>query len=93
MENSVPYSSIKDINLMVGWDGGHRHCLRIVVTDGSILLQVRKPVETSKLQHLEAWHLAPAKNKVCHLQHGRFQDKCFGKVPGSLFCCCGPSAH
>ena len=41
MENSVPYSSIKDINLMVGWDGGHRHCLRIVVADGSILLQVR----------------------------------------------------
>ena len=40
MEDSVPYSSMKEVTVVVGWDGGHRHCIRIVVPQGSLLLQV-----------------------------------------------------
>ena len=40
MEQSIPYSSIQDINTISRWDAGHKFCLRITIADGSVLLQV-----------------------------------------------------
>lgn len=40
MENSIPYSSIQDINVVSRWDAGQRFCLRVTIADGSLLLQV-----------------------------------------------------
>ena len=40
MEHSVPYAEIEEIHEVSRWDEGGRYCIRIVVPDGSVLLQV-----------------------------------------------------
>lgn len=40
MESPVSYSSIEDVNVISRWDAGQKFCIRITVSDGSLLLQV-----------------------------------------------------
>jgi len=55
MEDSVPYSSMKEVTVIVGWDGGHRHCIRIVVPEGSILLQANNAYVRDQWYHSIIW--------------------------------------
>jgi len=40
METSIQYSGVEDVNVISRWDAGHKFCIRITVSDGSVLLQV-----------------------------------------------------
>lgn len=40
MEESVPYSFIEDTYVIARWDATQKYCVRIVIPDGSLLLQV-----------------------------------------------------
>ena len=41
MEAAVPYSSVEDVHIISRWDAGQKFCIRITISDGSLLLQVR----------------------------------------------------
>lgn len=41
MYMSVPYSCMEEVYVVARWDVGYKFCIRIVVSDGSLLLQVR----------------------------------------------------
>jgi hypothetical protein len=41
MYMSVPYSFMEEVYVVARWDVGYKFCIRIVVSDGSLLLQVR----------------------------------------------------
>lgn len=40
LETKILYSSIEDIYSVIRWDANYKYCLRIVLPDGSLLLQV-----------------------------------------------------
>ena len=40
MEASIQYSGVEDVNVISRWDAGQKFCIRITVSDGSVLLQV-----------------------------------------------------
>ena len=40
MEASILYSGVEDVNVISRWDAGQKFCIRITVSDGSVLLQV-----------------------------------------------------
>ncbi|GFG30220.1 hypothetical protein Cfor_11140, partial [Coptotermes formosanus] len=39
MYMSVPYSCMEEVYVVARWDVGYKFCIRIVVSDGSLLLQ------------------------------------------------------
>jgi hypothetical protein len=41
MYTSVPYSFMEEVYVVARWDVGYKFCIRVVVSDGSLLLQVR----------------------------------------------------
>ena len=61
METSIPYSSIQDVNEVTRWDAGHKYCLRITVSDGSVLIQV---VKKRKLLEINFIVILPIRNNA-----------------------------
>jgi hypothetical protein len=41
MSMSVAYSFMEEVYVVARWDVGYKFCIRIVVSEGSLLLQVR----------------------------------------------------
>lgn len=39
LEMSIPYTALEEVYVVARWDAGHRFCIRLVVPDGSLLLQ------------------------------------------------------
>lgn len=40
LEMSIPYTALQEVYIVSRWDAGHKFCIRLVVSDGSLLLQV-----------------------------------------------------
>ncbi len=40
MEVPIAYSQIEDVYIVSRWDASQKFCIRIVISDGSVLLQV-----------------------------------------------------
>lgn len=46
LEQPIKYSSMEDVHALPQWDSsGDKHCVRIFVPEGSVLLQVRIPLD------------------------------------------------
>ncbi|KAK7789019.1 hypothetical protein R5R35_009972 [Gryllus longicercus] len=55
MERSVPYSSVEELCVVARWDAGHRFCVRLVVQDGSLLLQANNAYMRDQWYHSILW--------------------------------------
>ncbi|XP_049964481.1 C-Maf-inducing protein-like [Schistocerca serialis cubense] len=55
METSVPYSSMEEVYVVARWDAGHKFCIRIVVADGSLLLQANNAYTRDQWLHSILW--------------------------------------
>lgn len=53
---SIPYSSLEEVFIVPGrWDNGHRFCIRLVVSHGSILLQANNAYTRDQWYHSIMW--------------------------------------
>lgn len=55
MENPIPYSCIEDVNVISRWDAGHHYCIRITLSDGSLLLQACNSYLRDEWLHSVQW--------------------------------------
>lgn len=39
LEMSIPYTALEEVYVVARWDAGHKFCIRLVIPDGSLLLQ------------------------------------------------------
>ncbi|XP_075216289.1 C-Maf-inducing protein-like [Lycorma delicatula] len=52
---SIPYTSLQEILVVGRWDVGHKLCIRLVVSDGSILLQANNAYTRDQWYHSIKW--------------------------------------
>ncbi|XP_063221061.1 C-Maf-inducing protein-like isoform X2 [Bacillus rossius redtenbacheri] len=55
LEMSVPYSSMEEVYVVTRWDVGHKFCIRLVVPDGSLLLQANNAYVRDQWYHSILW--------------------------------------
>uniref|UniRef100_A0A0B6YSR8 C-Maf-inducing protein PH domain-containing protein n=1 Tax=Arion vulgaris TaxID=1028688 RepID=A0A0B6YSR8_9EUPU len=55
MDLAVPYSSIEDVHIVSRWDAGQKFCLRITISDGSVLLQANNAYIRDQWLHSIQW--------------------------------------
>lgn len=55
MEDPIAYSQLEDIYSVARWDASHKFCLRIVISDGSLLLQVNNVYVRDQWLHSLLW--------------------------------------
>ncbi|KAI0210206.1 C-Maf-inducing protein, partial [Lamellibrachia satsuma] len=55
METSIQYSGVEDVNVISRWDAGHKFCIRITVSDGSVLLQANNAYLRDQWLHSVQW--------------------------------------
>ncbi|GAB6026811.1 hypothetical protein CHUAL_013304 [Chamberlinius hualienensis] len=55
MEDSLPYAYIEDVYVVSRWDTGQKYCIRIVIPDGSVLIQVNNAYLRDQWLHSLQW--------------------------------------
>ncbi|CAN8001156.1 C-Maf-inducing protein [Ixodes scapularis] len=55
MENAVSYSSMEDVYPLLRWDPSHKFCLRVVIPEGSLLLQAPNGYLRDQWLHSILW--------------------------------------
>ncbi|XP_067002506.2 C-Maf-inducing protein isoform X2 [Anabrus simplex] len=76
MESSVPYSSMEEVYVVARWDIGNRYCIRIVVEDGSLLLQANNAYTRDQWYYSILW-----KNLIELATNTPLQDECVTHAP------------
>lgn len=55
MESPVSYSSVEDVYPLFRWDPSHKFCLRVVIPEGSLLLQAANGYLRDQWLHSILW--------------------------------------
>lgn len=55
LQQSVPYSSMTEVYAVARWDPTYKYCLRIVLPDGSLLLQASNAYTRDQWYHSILW--------------------------------------
>ncbi|XP_064466957.1 C-Maf-inducing protein-like isoform X2 [Ornithodoros turicata] len=63
MERPVSYGSVEDVYPLLRWDPNHKYCLRVVIPEGSLLLQAANSYVRDQWLHSICWKKALMKYK------------------------------
>ncbi|KAK0071980.1 hypothetical protein PV325_012063 [Microctonus aethiopoides] len=55
LQQPIPYSSMTEVYAVARWDPTYKYCLRIVLTDGSFLLQASNAYTRDQWYHSILW--------------------------------------